>query len=34
MVREDCQGEIVSIDLEIQTSPGQEAGDGNLAASH
>jgi hypothetical protein len=34
MVREDCQGEIVSIDLEIQTSPGQEAGDGNLAAPH
>jgi hypothetical protein len=34
MVRKDCQEEIVSIDLEIQTSPQPEAGDGCLLSAH
>jgi hypothetical protein len=34
MVRENCQEEIVSIDLEIQTRPQPEAGGGCLLAPH
>ncbi len=32
MVRKDCQGEIVSIDLEVQTSPQSAARDGCLVS--
>jgi hypothetical protein len=34
MVRENCQEEIVSIDLEIQTRPQPEVGAGCLLAPH
>jgi hypothetical protein len=34
MVRKDCQEEIVSIDLEVQTSPLPEPGDGCLLSAH
>jgi hypothetical protein len=34
MVRKDCQEEIVSIDLEVQTSPLPEARDGCLLPAH
>lgn len=34
MVRKGCQDEIVSIDLEVQTSPHAEAIDGSFSAPH
>jgi hypothetical protein len=34
MVLKDCQEEIVSIDLEVQTSPEPEAGEGGPMSPH